>query len=160
VYILLFMTDPEITPNERERIAAMQFCVNNNLRSAARIVSSFYDQALSSTGLHANQGSLLVPLYLLGPLSISQMAEGTGLDRTTLVRNLKLLEDRSLITITTGQDDQRMRIVALTPQGREALVAALPLWEEAQRQAVELLGPRHSEFMNTLSSLSELGRTP
>jgi len=150
----------EMIPNEHERIAAIpQMCVCNGLRKAARLVSSFYDEILRSTGLHANQLILLLPPYLVGPISINKMAERISLDRTTLVRNLKLLEERGLITIKSGED-LRMRVVTLTPKGRKTLVAALPLWEEAQKQVIELLGPQHSELMNSLLSLSGLVHTP
>ena len=37
-------------------------------------------------------------------------------------------------------DDQRTRLETLTNQGREALAAALPLWEEAQTRIVSGLG--------------------
>lgn len=144
--------------HEHERIAAIpQVCVNNSLRKAARIVSGFYDDMLSSTGLHANQLVMMLVPYLRGPVSINAMAERIGLDRTTLVRNLKLIEERRLITIRPGED-LRVRLVALTPKGRDALVAALPLWEEAQKRVIELLGPQHSELMTMLSTLNELER--
>ena len=144
-------------PNERERIVAIsQLCVNNNLRRATRIVSSFYDEILRSVGLHANQLVLLVVPYLRGPISINAMAERAGLDRTTLVRNLKLIEERGLITIRPGED-LRMHIVTLTPKGRKMLIVAVPLWEKAQRQVIELLGAQHSELLNILTTLNTLG---
>lgn len=150
----------EMIPNERARIAVIpQMCVCDNLRRASRIVSGYYDEMLRSTGLHANQIVLLLPPYLLGPISISKMAERTGLDRTTLTRNLRPLEARGVITIAPG-DDLRTRIVKLTAAGREVLVAAVPLWEAAQKEVIELLGFQHSEFMNTLATLSALNINP
>src|SRR5262245_37301806 len=149
------MTEEKV-PNERERIAAIpQTCVSGALRRTTRIVSGFYDEILRSTGLHANQVLLLIPPYFAGPISINKMAEKIGLDRTTLVRNLKLLEDKDLINIRPGED-LRTRIVTLTPKGHDTLVAALPLWEEAQRQVVELLGEKRAELMTTLASLWDL----
>jgi DNA-binding MarR family transcriptional regulator len=151
------MVDEKI-PNERERIATMpQMCVNSHLRKATRIVSNFYDEIVRSTGLHSNQLMLLVPPYLAGPISISKMAEKIGLDRTTLVRNLKLIEEKGLVTITPGRD-QRMRIVTLTSKGRDALIEFVPLWEAAQKQVIELLGSQHGELMSILGELSLLER--
>src|SRR5438552_1573169 len=100
--------DDELIPHERERIAAIPpTCVSNRLRKVTRVVSHFYDELLSTTGLHANQIVLLVVPYLQGPISINKMADIISLDRTTLVRNLKLIEQRGLITIKAG-DDLRM----------------------------------------------------
>ena len=149
--------------NEHERIAAIaKHCLAKHLRWSARIISNFYDQKMhhtglhaNQTGLHANQVSLLTVPYLAGPISINKMAEHLGLDRTTLVRNLKLIEQRGLVTIKPGQD-LRTRIVTLTPAGHETLVAALPLWEEAQRKTLEMLGAQHAELVKALAVVNTL----
>src|SRR3954467_3075612 len=105
--------------NQHERIAAIaKHCVAKHLRWSSRIISNFYDQKMQHTGLHANQVTLLTVPYLAGPISINKMAAHVGLDRTTLVRNLKLIEQRGLITIKPGRD-LRTRIVTLTPTGQE-----------------------------------------
>jgi DNA-binding MarR family transcriptional regulator len=147
-------------PNERERIASIsEQCVNLNLRWSARIVSSFYDDKFRAIGLHANQVALLVAPYLAGSISINKMAERLGLDRTTLVRNLKLIEERGLITMKPGKD-LRTRMVTLTPHGHETLIAALPFWEEAQKQLLELLGSQHTELVKALELVNSLQDQP
>lgn len=146
----------ETKSNERERIAILaDSCVNLNLRWSTRVVSSFYDEKLRSTGLHANQVALLVAPYLAGSISINKMAERMGLDRTTLVRNLKLIEEQGLITMKPGKD-LRMRMVSLTPKGYETLIAALPLWEDAQKHVLELLGSQHAELVKALEMVNTL----
>jgi DNA-binding MarR family transcriptional regulator len=153
------MTDE--TPNhEHERIATIaQQCLTKHLRSSTRIISNFYDQTMRSTGLHANQITMLTVPYLAGPISINKMAQHLGLDRTTLVRNLKLIQQRGLVTVQPGRD-LRTRIVTLTPAGRETLIAALPLWEEAQRKALEVLGAQHAELLKALALVNTLENAP
>lgn len=147
----------ELIPNEYARIAAIPgACVASNLRRASRIVSAYYDAIVRSTGLHANQMMLLVPLYLGGPTPINLVAERLGLDRTTLQRNLKHVEERGLVTIRPGAD-LRTRIVSLTEKGHQTLAEGVPLWEEAQRQVRELLGPQTAQLMGILAELGELG---
>src|SRR5260370_22226091 len=107
------------------------------------------------TGIHANQVTMLAVPYLAGPISINRMAAHLGLDRTTLVRNLKLIERQGLVTIKPGTD-LRTRIVALTPAGHETLLMSLPLWEEAQRQALELLGAQHAALVKALETVNRL----
>ena len=146
----------EAENNEYERIAAIaKQCLAKHLRWSARIISNFYDQKMQHTGLHANQVTLLTVPYLAGPISINKMAEHLGLDRTTLARNLKLIEQRGLVTIKPGQD-LRTRIVTLTPAGQETLVKALPLWEEAQRKTLEMLGAQHAELVKALAMVNKL----
>src|SRR5258708_24953738 len=148
------MADKETT---HERIGVLaQHCLAKNLRGSSRIVSNFYDAKMRATGLHANQVTMLAVPYLAGPIGINSMAAHLGLDRTTLVRNLKLIERQGLVTIKPGTD-LRTRIVALTPLGHETLLTALPFWEEAQRQALELLGAQHAELVKALEMVNRLG---
>lgn len=62
----------------------------------------------------------------------TDLAQQLVMDRTTLTRNLTLLEHRGLVAIAMG-DDQRTRLVTLTNQGREALMKALLLWNRRRR---------------------------
>src|SRR5438105_9228920 len=98
------MADKETT-REHERIAALaQHCLAKNLRASSRIVSNFYDDKMRATGIHANQVTMLAVPYLAGSIGINRMAAHLGLDRTTLVRNLKLIERQGLVTIKPGTD--------------------------------------------------------
>lgn len=72
-------------------------------------------------------------------MSITQLAEQAVMDRTTLARNLDLLEREGLVRIQPGEDG-RVREVTLTGAGRGKLAAALPLWEKAQAQVTKKLG--------------------
>ncbi len=143
-------------PTERERILNVKGCANLHLRQAARVVTEFYNSVMVSTGLHANQFSLLVPPYLNPGLTINQMAEISGLDRTTLARNLKLLEERGWIAVRSGAD-QRRREIHLTESGRQILLEALPLWEQAQEQVRATLGQEGlAQLFTYLDRLEEL----
>ena len=126
---------------ERERIARLAAtCVCNNLRRAARAATSYYDGILGqASSLRVSQVTVLVVLYLAGSRTINALAEQLALDRTTLTRNLKPLAQEGLLTSAAGRD-QRTRVVTLTAQGEEALLRALPLWEQAQAHMVAGMG--------------------
>ncbi|MHB8627962.1 MAG: MarR family winged helix-turn-helix transcriptional regulator [Aggregatilineales bacterium] len=123
------------------------------MRRAARAVSEFYNGIMEHSGLHANQFTLLIPVCLSRGLPINQLAQFTGLDRTTLARNLKLLEERALITMRPG-DDHRTRMVQITERGRQTLLEALPLWEQAQQQLGDYLG--ESQLTDLIGHLDKL----
>jgi DNA-binding MarR family transcriptional regulator len=127
---------------DRQRLLQAQLCTNMRLRRAARALTDFYDLAMAASGLHSNQFTLLIPPYLKPGLTISQLAQLTGLDRTTLARNLELLERRQLLTLRTGED-QRTRVIHVTELGRQAIERALPLWEQAQQSVTTALGEAH-----------------
>ncbi|CAH0191094.1 DNA-binding MarR family transcriptional regulator [Pseudomonas frederiksbergensis] len=128
-------------------------CLCTNLRRAARGVSRHYDGALDGFGINVAQYSLLCNLQRLDQPSISTLAEAMGLDRSTLGRNLRVLEGEGLVTLIEGED-MRNRIVLLTETGRERLAAALPAWEAAQQRLIDRLGAEKRETL--LKLLDEL----
>ena len=132
-------------------IASQCLCIN--LRRAARGVSRYYDGALDGFGINVAQYSLLCNLQRLDQPSISSLAEAMGLDRSTLGRNLRVLEGEGLVRMDEGED-QRNRIVQLTDTGHERLAAALPAWEAAQQRLIDKLGAEKRETL--LALLDEL----
>jgi DNA-binding MarR family transcriptional regulator len=113
-----------------------------------------YDAALAPCGLKITQFSLLRAVEREGPVSISALADAVYLDRTTLGRNLHVLEREGLVALVPGFD-LRERLVQLTDQGAVALDAAAPLWEQAQARVREALGKEHLKTLRNL--LSQVG---
>ncbi len=153
MYILLIVS----TSDERNRLARLaQTCAGINLRRASHAITRYYDRRfMEACGLRATQITPLVVLYLAGPLTINEIAAHLALDRTTLTRNLKLLEGMNLVTIEPGTD-QRTRTVSLTRHGTNTLLKVLPVWEEAQAQVVQGLG--EEKFSGLLTQLSDLAK--
>lgn len=120
-----------------------------NLRRAAQVITQLYDDALEPSGLKVTQFSLLQAVKRRGPVSISALAEEVQLDRTTLGRNLHVLEREGLVSFSPGED-QREHTVVLTDQGKAAIAAAKPLWEAAQAQINAALGKEQLETLTAL----------
>jgi DNA-binding MarR family transcriptional regulator len=139
--------------NMAKVLEVASFCACANLRKASRAVTQLYDESLQPTGLRATQFTLLVTLSLTGTISITDLAQQLVMDRTTLTRNLALLEHQGLVAIAKG-DDQRTRLVTLTNQGCEAVMKALPLWEQAQMRIVSGLG--RERWKTLLADLSDM----
>ncbi len=146
-------------PTERERLLNIQNCAGMRMRRANRIINEFYNRIMQSSGLHANQYAILVPPYLKPGMTLGELAKTVALDRTTLARDLKVLEDRGLIKLERGTD-QRTREVRVTEQGHRTMLKALPLWEEAQRQVIARLGKTQvDQLFGHLHELENLSST-
>ncbi|WP_027595874.1 MarR family winged helix-turn-helix transcriptional regulator [Pseudomonas sp. LAIL14HWK12:I7] len=129
-------------------------CICTHLRRAARGVSRHYDEALAGFGINVAQFSLLRHLQRLDRPSITTLAEAMGLERSTLGRNLRVLEADGLVALADG-DDQRNRVVLLTEAGKALLQAAYPAWEQAQGLLVERLGVgQRDELVRLLEQLA------
>jgi DNA-binding MarR family transcriptional regulator len=130
------------------------------LRQAARYLTAAYDQVLMPSGLRTTQFSILYKLSARGVQPITELAAVMAMDRTTLGRNLKLLERDGLLRYRSGPD-RRERLVELTASGRKKLEAAYPLWQQAQHQFESRFGATHaSELRTTLRSVLRTGLDP
>jgi DNA-binding MarR family transcriptional regulator len=134
-------------------------CACFNLRRASRLVAQVYDRYLLPSGLTNTQFALFAALSKLGPFSITGLAESLGMERTTLTRNLKLVERQGLVGIGPGKD-ARSRDVRLTDAGKAALEKAMPLWNQAQIRMVKTLGPDHfGSLLTELRTVAEAAPT-
>lgn len=147
-------------PGDVERASArvLHACACEGLRRTARALTQHYERALGPSGVRATQLPILVALAAKGPLPVTPLAEALVMDRTTLTRNLRILEKQALVAVGRGAD-RRMRVVYLTPKGRGILRQALGLWRRAQGSVEERFGPRRLEgLLAELASLTELVR--
>ncbi|WP_235209070.1 MarR family winged helix-turn-helix transcriptional regulator [Paenibacillus polymyxa] len=117
-------------------------------------VTGLYDQYLAPSGLHISQFSLLKHLTVLGPVSVSELASEMRLDRTTLVRNLKALEQSGYVEDTSAEGS-RNRCLTLTGRGKALYNDAAELWEEAQLFLQESLGSADLQILTALLSKIE-----
>lgn len=126
------------------------------IRRTARALTQFYDSMLEPSGIKVTQLSLLRAVRRLGAPNISALAEELELDRTTLGRNLAVIERNGLVLVAAG-DDLRERTVTLTAAGEQALAIAAPLWDAAQARIAERLGAeRLAQFNGLLAELEDL----
>ena len=110
------------------------------LRGAARKVTAMYDDALTPVGVTLAQFRLLRLIERApGPLSLTELGRVAELDRSTMGRNVRLLQRQDLVRIASG-GDQREAAVRLEEAGRQALRDATPLWSDAQRRIETVLG--------------------
>jgi DNA-binding MarR family transcriptional regulator len=120
------------------------------LRVASRKTTALYDEALAPAGIGVAQFSLMRRIKGVGTVSLTDLARLTELDRSTVGRNVKVLERIGLVA-EIAAEDQRETTVALTEAGRETLRRARPLWIEAQRRVEAALGEAGAETLRALA---------
>lgn len=131
-------------------------CICFNVRKATRLLTAHYDRIISAAGLKTTQLSLLMTVLLRNKANLSQLANMLGMDRTTLSRNVRLLKQKGLITVSTGED-KREQYINITEKGMNTINQAIPLWEKAQAEAVERLGEEWvHEFLADLRHLNKV----
>ena len=110
-------------------------------RMAARAIARSYDEALRSTGLRATQVSVLAAVGARARSSIKSLADFPGDGPHDPDAQSAALEERGYVLLAPERR-HRSRMLTLTAAGHAALLAALPLWEDAQGTIRRRLGER------------------
>jgi DNA-binding MarR family transcriptional regulator len=89
---------------------------------------------------------------------MTRLSEEMSLDRTTVTRNIQMMERGGLVKITSGAD-RRVREIQLTEHGRATYARGVLLWQEAEDAPNSKLGEKNRKALldvaARLSSISE-----
>jgi DNA-binding MarR family transcriptional regulator len=121
-------------------LAAVENCACFNVRRVARVITQFYDAEVRRHGLRPTQTPILNALQARDGWGMAELSEWLGMERTTLLRNLRPLERDGLVR-STGGDRGGHVALSITAKGRRAVVKMLPAWRSAQDKVVAILGP-------------------
>ncbi|MTI45192.1 MarR family transcriptional regulator [Roseibium hamelinense] len=128
-------------------------CMMNNARKAARAVSRRYDRLAKPFGIKAAQFAILGLIKRHSGETMTQLAILAGMDRTTLLRNLTLLEKKGLVAPKRFEKGAG-RTYELTAMGDLVIQEMTPHWRQAQQDLEAEMGPEN--FAHTLAVLKRL----
>lgn len=110
------------------------------MRKAARRISALYDEALQPFGINVAQYSLLRLTERRQPASLTELAREAELERSTMGRNIQVLQKLGLVEAEKGED-QREAAIRLSARGKSLIDEAQPVWADCQRRVEERAGP-------------------
>ncbi len=128
------------------------FCFGHRSRKAARAVTRAFNQRLKPLNLQITQFILLGAIARSGDRSIAALAEEVGVESSAVLRNLRVLEERGLVTNDGGRGRTGGRLQA-TRAGRLLIGRSLPAWRQAQADLAALLDGRADETREALLRL-------
>ena len=94
--------------------AVVETCAGWNVRLAARRITQFLEREVAESGLGVAQLGLMAQIAAAADDTLGALAARTGLDQSTLSRNLRTLEAEGLVEIAAVETDLRRRAVWLT----------------------------------------------
>lgn len=125
--------------NTKDCVEFGQTCVVYNMRRTSRAITQLYEEFLKPSGLLPTQFTLLAAIKVMGPVQMSKIADELILDRSTLTRNIRLLEKEGYLSIISIKEDQRIREINITSVGLKKLKQATPYWQKAQDLIKDML---------------------
>lgn len=109
-------------------------------------------------GLTFRQYGLLLLLQAEGPQAQIVLSQRVGLDRTSVMRTVDLLEDRGFVRRDEHPTDRRKHNVALTDAGSDLLRQTLAKVRQAEREVTAVLSEsEQSQLMGLLHRLLASG---
>jgi DNA-binding MarR family transcriptional regulator len=131
-------------------------CACATARQLARVLTQLYDGRLRASGIEAPQFALMLTLDKEGPCSQTALGRRYALDKTTVSRNVRLLQRRGWVAVSSA-GDQRERRIVLTAEGRRRLALARPQWKKAQAELRDrMTGPQWERMFQTFRSVAQL----
>lgn len=115
--------------------------------------------ALEPYGLTGRELAVLTVLAGHEPASQQQAAQRLGVDRTTMVALVDVLEDKGLVRRHTHAEDRRRNVVELTEAGHRRLHQAGQAAQEAERRFLAPLSRKDAQGMKAaLLAVVQAGR--
>ena len=107
---------------------------------------------LKSAGLNLSKHRALGVILALEPCTMSELAEYSAVDRTTLTRTVDQLVDAGLVERATPREDRRQVVLTLTDEGRRICKHSLRAVFKVNRA---LLGGLHETDQRTFARALE-----
>jgi DNA-binding MarR family transcriptional regulator len=124
-----------IEQQAREVVAT---CLGYRTRKLARTVTRLYNDRLRPLGLNLTEMNLLAAIAAQGAVQPARLGRAMALEKSTLSRNSSRLVERGWVEIRDHPEGRGV-LLALTAQGNEMLLRAVPAWTKAQQQAQSLV---------------------
>ena len=103
----------------------------------ARYRDAKLDEALKPFGLNVTRHRALAVIALLEPCTMSELADLSAIDRTTMTRIVDQLVVRRLAKRTTPSEDRRQVLLTLTDTGHSVYRGALKAIGDINRDALD-----------------------
>lgn len=127
--------------SELLNLSVAENCVCFNLRRVARVVTQFYDAEMRRHGVRPTQGSILASLNAKASWTMAELSDWLGMERTTLVRNLRPLQRDGFVEVAGGGRGNLVELT-ITTKGRKQIEKLTPAWKSAQSAVVKTLGEK------------------
>jgi DNA-binding MarR family transcriptional regulator len=124
-------------------------CLGMRVARLHRVVSRAYEQALQQLGLSQPQVEILAELMCAtDPVKPTTLAATLMIERSTLSRNLALMQEKGWLVRVETSPKGRTMSVAIADSGVAVLASARTAWQHIQTSMETTLGPAVSSTLD------------
>ena len=121
-------------------------CIGLRLRRLSRIVDGYYRKNLIDYEITVNQLTILFLLSEAKKVEQGRIGKVLKLERSTVSRNIKLLEKKRLIRRSPEYKPE----IELTTKGKNLALELIPLWEKSMDELTAKLGDNGMQIIKKL----------
>ncbi len=126
-----------------------EYCHCYAIRQVSAKITKIYDEALLESGLKITQYAILKYISLLKNTNLIKLSISMGYNRTTLGRNIRILERKELIYLDKGNDTRELDI-RITKNGLKILNLATKCWKKINTKITEKLGVNKKKMIEQI----------
>ena len=154
---------PESRPGRRWRAKLLNDSIEAKLATTARRVTVRYSNEFAKVAkgqLNATRHAILVALLRRGASSpdVSELADELSLERSTVGKEVKILNSYRLTKQVKSKVDRRRRMLSITEDGIRVLKASAVIFERIQKEHIARVGESRLVALHRI--LDDLEREP
>jgi len=134
-------------------MTSVENCTCFNVRRISRVITQFFDAEVRRHGIRPTQTPILGALQAKNGWGMAELSKWLGMERTTLLRNLRPLQRDGLVKAKGGGRGGHVEL-EITAKGLMTLAKILPTWRAVQDKVVATLG--EERWSTIISDLEEV----
>ena len=136
-----------------------ELCNCGLVRSLSANMTNIYNKALNDTGITITQFALLKYVYLLGETNLKTINTISHQDRSTIGRNIRVIENLELVKSTVGEDKREIRI-EITDLGKKKFKSAYLIWNRTNKKISIFLGKaKQNQLIKIMKDINNIDDT-
>lgn len=133
-------------------------CLGSRFRRLGERLQADTQQIIEGLGvaIQAGQYPFLAAIDRSGPLTIGELAEAVGISQPGATRSLSQLVDLGFIEMRASDEDQRRKLVSLTPAGQDLIAfSKREVWPKIEAAVRDLCGDLPAPLLDQLAGIED-----
>jgi DNA-binding MarR family transcriptional regulator len=133
-------------------------CLGSRFRRIGERLQADTQQIIEELGvsLQSAQYPFLAAIDHAGPLTIGELAQTVGITQPGATRTVSQLLEMGYVDMQAAAEDQRRRLVSLTPKGQELIdYSKRSVWPRIEQAVTELCGGLSGPILEQLAAIED-----
>lgn len=133
-------------------------CLGSRFRRIGERLQADTQQIIEELGvsIQSAQYPFLAAIDGNGPLTIGELAQAVGITQPGATRTISQLLELGYVDMQASAEDQRRRLISLTPKGQELVAySKQSVWPRIEQAVAELCGDMSGPILQQLAVIEE-----